>query len=147
MSKAVFQSEREYFNVSHDHLFHVGYQPELYHYSETLGKVVCIATPEQMEERAKLPAPDMVNRSYCFMEGDDHNLLTLETDEEVEAMRAYAKTTDNAIVEMEEDGTPFISREPHTVLYSGVFEGDLDKTIHFNMGEERNKYITADAEE
>lgn len=158
MSKVVFQAERAFHNVTHDHLFHVGYQPELEYFNETLGKVVTIATPEQLEERAKLPASHMVNRSYVFSEGEAHNQLTLETDEEITAMREYVKTTDNFIVELDEEGnfpaepegTPFIAKIPHKVLTPAMYRCTTTaegKTFRFNMGEERNKYITTDAEE
>ena len=77
----VFKSKQKYLEVAHDNLFHVGVQKELYQYSETQGKEICIATEEELTERAKLPAPDMVNRNYRFMEGGDHNLLTLSRED------------------------------------------------------------------
>lgn len=158
MSKVLFQSEKAFLQVSHDNLFHVGYQPELEYFSQTLGKAVTVATPEQLEERAKLPAPHKVNRSYVFSEGEAHNQLTLETDEEITAMREYIKGTDNSIVELDAEGnfpadpegTPYIADIPHKVLTPAMYcdrttaEG---KTFRFNMGVERNKYITADVEE
>lgn len=155
MSKAVFQSEKAYLNVHHENLFHVGVVHTLYKPTDDGKGNLWIGSQEEWEYLQSLPAPNMVNRSYCFMEGDKHNQLTLTTDVEIEAMRVYAKTTDNAIVELDEDGnfpadpegTPFISMEPHKVLYSGAFGGALNKTIRFNMGVERNKYITTDADE
>ena len=66
--------------------------------------------------------------------------------------------TDNLIVELDEngeeqadpEGTPFIANEagyvlrPAQYLHCSTAEG---KTFRFNMGAERNKYITADKEE
>lgn len=174
MSKVVFQSEKKYYAVPYEHLFKCGtdiialanrfrhnddgYTDEkgCFHFpTTTLDKEHFFGTEAEWERLQALPDWKNAGRTYIFCSGKECNELVLEDPVVIEAMRVYAKTTDNLIVELEEDGsfpadpegTPFISREPHKVLYSGAFEGDLDKTIHFNMGEERNKYITADVEE
>lgn len=158
MSKVVFQAEKRYLSVSHCELFHVGVVNAPYRPSEDGKGRVWIGSEEEWEALQKLLDPDMVNRSYTFSEGADHNQLTVEREDVIKAMRAYAKTTDNRIVELDAEGnfpadpegTPFIASTPHKVLTPAMYmdkstaEG---KTFRFNMGVERNKYITADAEE
>ena len=158
MSKVVFQAEKSYLQVAHDELFHVGVVNTPYKPSEDGKSRVWIGSEAEWEALQKLPDPDMINCSYTFSEGADHNQLTVEREDVIEAMRAYAKTTDNCIAELDVDGnfpadpegTPFIADTPHTVLTPAMYKGISTaegKTFRFNMGEERNKYITSDAEE
>lgn len=158
MSKVVFQAERAFHNVTHDHLFHVGVVHAPYRPTEDGKGRVFIGSQEEWEALQKLPDPEMVNGSYVFSGGADHNQLIVEREDVIEAMREYIKTTDNFIVELDEEGnfpaepegTPFIANTPHMVLapemYTGVTTAE-GKTFRFNMGVERNKYITTDAGE
>lgn len=158
MSKVVFQSEQAYYSIPHDELFHVGVVHATYKPTEDGKGRVFIGSQEEWEALQKLPDPDMVNRSYTFSEGADHNQLTVERDDVIEAMREFIRGTDNRIVELDADGnfpaepegTPFIADIPHKVLTPAMYCGRTTaegKTFRFNMGVERNKYITADAEE
>ncbi len=162
MSKVVFRAERKYYAVPYEHLFKCGTDisalANLFHSDGgciVRDKKHFFGTDDEWERLQALPDWKNAGRSYVFASGKGNNELVLKDPVVIEAMRVYAKTTDNTIVELEEDGsfpadpegTPFISREPHKVLYSAKFEGDLDKTIRFNMGEERNKYITTDVDE
>lgn len=150
MSQVVFQAERAYYAVSYENLFHVGVVHTPYKPTEDGKSRVWIGSQEEWDALQKLPDPEMVNCSYTFSEGIDHNQLTVEREDVIKAMREYIKTTDNFVVELDADGnfpvepegTPFIASTPHRVLT--LTEG---KIFRFNMGVERNKYITADAEE
>lgn len=158
MSKVVFQAEKAFYMVSYEHLFRVGVVHTLYKPTEDGKGRVWIGSQEEWEALQKLPDPDMVGYSYIFNEGIHHNQLTLEREDSIKAMREYIKTTDNFIVELdaegnfpaEPEGTPFIANTPHKVLTPAMYAGNSKaegKTFRFNMGVERNKYITADAEE
>lgn len=158
MSKALFQAEKKFHSVSHEQLFHVGVVHAPYKPTEDGKGRVFIGSQSQWDALQKLPDPEMVSCSYIFSEGADNNELTVEREDVIEAMREYIKTTDNFIVELDEEGnfpaepegTPFIAKTPHKVLTPVMYmdctpvEG---KTFRFNMGVERNKYITTDAEE
>lgn len=171
MSKVVFQSEQAFLHVSHERLFHCGVITPP-HRAEQGMKISCSKNEagvfgahieddgvdyEKLKEMG-IPACKRLYTGYVFAEGEAHNQLTLETEEEITAMREHIKDTDNSIVELdaegnfpaEPEGTPFIANTPHKVLTPAMYcdsttaEG---KTFRFNMGIERNKYITADAEE
>lgn len=152
-----FRSRQAQLTVSHDEIFHVGVQPNLYVFCESEG-VVLSCTPEQFEERNKLPDPDMVNRAYWFSEGENRNELTLEREDAIEGMRAYTKRCGGMVVELDEngeepalpDGTVFVSKIAGYQLHPAIYKGRTTaegKTFNFNMGAGRNEYITADPEE
>jgi hypothetical protein len=157
MSKVVFEAEKAFTQVSHDSLFHVGIVHTLYKPTNDGKGRVWVGSHEEWEALQKLPDPEMVNSLYTFSEGENHNQLTVERDDVIEAMRAYIKGLDNSIVELdaegnfpaEPEGTPFISRVSHEVLTPAILESATPdgKPFRFNMGVERNKYITADKEE
>lgn len=92
------------------------------------------------------------------MEGEEHNKLTLNTEEEITTMRTFASTSDGMIVELdiegnepaEPEGTPFVSKTAGLVLYPAVYRGYTPaegKPFRFTMGSDRNKYITSDPDE
>lgn len=165
-----FKSEQRYLQVSHEHLFHCGAievpkKPQkMAHYESGIEYEVVVADVEACKEMG-IPAPEHLG-GYHFVEGEDHNLLTLDTDEEIEAMRAYAATTDNAVVELDEDGIDllekeendlennavvFISRDfPHYRLTPAIYKKRTDaegKTFVFNRGIKRDLYIPQDTDE
>lgn len=165
MSKVVFRAERGYYAVPYEHLFKCGTDilalANLFRSDG--GRIIFdkkhfFGSEEEWERLQALPDWKNAGRSYIFASGKGHNELVLEDPVVIEAMRAYAKTTNNIIVELDEDGTfpaapegtPFIARMSYKVLTPAMYmdrtpaEG---KTFIFNMGEERNKYITTDADE
>ena len=99
MSKVVFQSEQAYYSIPHDELFHVGVVHATYKPTEDGKGRVFMGSQEEWEALQKLPDPDMVNRSYTFSEGADHNQLTVGRDDVIEAMREYIKGN-KSIVEL-----------------------------------------------
>ena len=100
MSKAVFQSEKAYYSVPHEELFRVGVVHDPYKPTEDGKGRVFIGSQEEWEALQKLSDPEMVNGSYTFSEGADHNQLTVERDDVIEAMREYIKGN-KSIVELE----------------------------------------------
>lgn len=177
MSKIIFRAEKKNYAVPYEHLFKCGtditalanlfrhnddgYTDEkgCFHFpTTTLDKEHFFGIEAEWERLQALPDWKNAGRSYIFTSGKGCNELVLEDPVVIEAMRAYAKTTDNVIVELEEDGsfpadpegTPFISREPHKTLTPSMYSGKTSaggKIFRFNMGEERNRYITTDSEE
>lgn len=131
-----------------------------YHFpTTTLDKEHFFGTEEEWERLQALPDWRNAGSSYNFVSGKGRNELVLEDPVVIEAMRAYIKSrNDNVIVELDEEGnfpaepegTPFIAREPHKVLTPVMYMSTSStegKTFRFNMGVERNKYITTDPEE
>lgn len=102
-----FKSKQKALSVAHDEIFHVGVQPEPFaprKQKDGSTKFEWIGSEDEWEERNKLPDPDMVNKAYHFIEGEDHNLLTLSNNEAIEGMRAYIKRRkDNLIVELDSE--------------------------------------------
>ena len=131
MSNVVFKSEQACLSVSSEHLFHHG-----------------VVTGDETQNY----------RNYEFNEGEERNLLTLTKDEDIEAMRAYAATTNNRIVELVNgedpvehvEGIVFEASTPHFRLtpaeYKHVTPAE-GKTFAFDVGAKRNQYITEDEEE
>lgn len=145
-----FKSRQPYYEVPHEILFHVGVRENPP--PSTVGYV------QEMSRRATMPASHMINKAYRFLEGENHDRLTLSTDVEIEAMRAFAGTTDNLIVELDADenepaepeGTPFIANKAGYILYHSLYKEQTPaegKVFRFNMGSDRNKYITTDVNE
>ena len=152
--KAIFRSKQSYLQVAHEELFHVGAVITSY---DVDGK--WLGSQAEWEALQKLPDPEMVNRSYCFCEGEKHNQLTLEREDAIEGMRAYiAQRVDYLIVELdnkghvkydEPEGVIFECETPLTKLYPSVYRGysSVGKVFVFNMGEDQNRYITSNLEE
>lgn len=93
MSKVVFESKQSNLSVAHESLFHC-------------GVIMCPpykagVSPLELDIEALremgIKAPEMYNRTYMFMEGENHNQLTLETEEEIEAMREFIKANPDIV--------------------------------------------------
>lgn len=93
-----FRSEQAYLMVAHDTIFGVGLVPTIYKPTEDGKGRVWIGTQEEWEALQKLPDPEMVNRSYTFSEGADHNQLTLEREDAIEGMRSYIKRRKDRLI-------------------------------------------------
>lgn len=102
-----------------------------------------------------------VGSGYFFIEGADHNEITLENEDVIEGIRAYIASMQGVnagkIVELENgkepadpEGVIFECRTPLYQLYPAIYKGISiaeGKTFSFNRGERQNRYITNDAEE
>lgn len=66
--KVLFRSKQSYLQVAHEELFHVGVVITSY---DVNGK--WLGSQAEWEALQKLPDPEMVNNSYCFCEGEEHN--------------------------------------------------------------------------
>lgn len=166
-----FKSKQAQLAVAHDTIFHIGVVIPPRKVDQVLkigvsgdianlgARVVNDPVDYEVLERAGIPDPHMVNASYIFNEGVNHNQLTLTREDAIEGMRAYIQRRgDNLIVELDEDGnepaepegTPFVAKRDGFVLYPAMYKGRTTadgKTFYFNMGAEDNKYITTDPEE
>lgn len=152
--KVVFQSKQAYLQIAHENIFHVGEVITPYSFD---GR--WLGSQEEYEALQKIPDPEMVNKLYCFREGEKHNQLTLEREDAIEGMRAYiAQRGDYIIVELdnegrvkydEPEGAIFECETPLTNLYPSVYRGysSVGKIFVFNMGENQNRYITSNLEE
>lgn len=150
MDKVVFKSNKRYLQVAHENLFHCG----------------CISIPtkpgtiEPDYDKARelgIPVPEKLNSGYCFAEGEEHNLLTLETEEEIKAMREYLKGN-KYIVEL--DGNMNEPEDPKGAVVYVIVRGSKDYTTHSTALAGRTdikpnrvynfvggKYVTADEAE
>lgn len=107
MSKVVFQADRKYYAVPYEHLFKCGTDilalANLFHFDGgcvVLDKKHFFGSEEEWERLQALPDWKNAGRSYIFASGKGCNELVLEDPVVIKAMRAYAKTTDNVIVEI-----------------------------------------------
>ncbi|MBS5284633.1 MAG: hypothetical protein KHY46_12365 [Clostridiales bacterium] len=102
MSKVTFRSKQAYLQISHETLFHVG--DDAVRFANLFdGKMRWIGTQEQYEKLQSLPDPDHAGGSYIFLGGADHNELTVEREDVIQAMRAYIEARhDDLIVEVQE---------------------------------------------
>ncbi len=96
-----FKCKQRYCTIAYGTLFpQVSvYATNGYTYSEDTGKETQLVQDDMMEEIKKLPDPSNVNGSYTFSEGIDHNELTVEREDVIEAMRAYIRSRGDTFIE------------------------------------------------
>lgn len=100
--KAVFRSSQPYLQVMKAAMMAekpVYSEPSVI-YLENVGKVIVKGEMVGTEHVAPLTSE---NESYIFMEGKKHNLLTLTTMEEIEAMRKFAESREIEEISFEPD--------------------------------------------
>ena len=100
--KAVFRSSQPYLQVMKAAVMAekpVCSEPSVI-YLENVGKVIVKGEMVGTEHVAPLTSE---NESYIFMEGKKHNLLTLTTPEEIEAMRKFAESREIVEISFEPD--------------------------------------------
>lgn len=158
MSKVTFRSKKAFLQISYMDVFKVGF----IEVPVVAGKPIIDGKPNIDYAKCKelgIKDPDHVGGGYLFKDGAGSNELTLEAEDVITAMREYvASRNDYLIVELdaegnepvEPEGTSFECRTPLTQLHPASYKGVTTaegKTFNFNMGENQNRYITADAEE
>lgn len=96
-----FKCKNSYCTVAYGALFpKVGvYATNGYTVSEFTGEKHQLVSEDEMTEIKKLPDPENVGGSYTFCEGVDHNELTVERDDVIEAMRAYIESRNDDFIE------------------------------------------------
>ena len=158
MSKVTFRSKQPYFQLSYMDVFRVGFitvpvvggKPYKDNGKPNIDYAKC--------KELGIKDPDSVGSGYLFIEGADHNEITVENEDVIEGIRAYiASRNDYLIVELEDgkepadpEGTVFECKTALYQLYPAIYKGVSTaegKTFSFNRGEKQNRYITNDAEE
>lgn len=136
MSKVTFRSKQPYFQLSYMDVFRVGFitvpvvggKPYKDNGKPNIDYAKC--------EELGIKDPDSVGSGYLFIEGADHNEITVENEDGKESA--------------DPEGTVFECKTALYQLYPAIYKGVSTaegKTFSFNRGEKQNRYITNDAEE
>lgn len=93
--KAIFKCKQAGLSLTHEHLFQGGVA-----YAYRMPRKPGTFEPDYEEAKKQgIKAPEMFGKSYCFIEGEQRNRLTLSTEEEIQAMREYINSRGDEFIE------------------------------------------------